>query len=220
MSHILVAEDEVGIAEFLKRGFIDACYECTVVDNGPAAFAQARSGDVDLMVLDLGLPHMDGVDVLSELRALKVDLPIIVLTAHTSLPDRLRVLQGGADDYMAKPFLFAELLARVQLRLATKTSTPDDKLTHGDLLLDLHTHRAQLADGPWIELSSREFKLLEVFLRHPGQVLSRAQLLSQVWEMDFDPGSNVVDVYIRTLRKKIGAERIQTVRGAGYLLAD
>lgn len=224
MSHILVAEDETGIAEFLKRGFLKAGYECTVVDNGPAAFAEARRGNADLLVLDLGLPHMDGADVLEDLRALHTELPIIVLTARTGLNDRLRVLQGGADDYMAKPFLFAELLARVELRLAARTThashgaQPEQlELSYGAVLLDLRTHQARVGDeASWIELSRREYSLLETFLSHPEQVLSRAQLLEQVWDMDFDPGSNVVDVYIRTLRKKIGAERIVTVRGSGY----
>ena len=151
-------------------------------------------------------------------------MPIIVLTARTTIEARVKALEGGADDYVPKPFQFAELLARVRLRLAPRTlaaeasSTPETfTITHEDVSLDLRTQRVEVA-GTSTDLSRREFGLLETFLRHPGQILSRAQLLSMVWEMDFDPGSNVVDVYIRTLRKKIGPERIETVRGSGYRL--
>lgn len=223
MSRILIAEDDLGIADFISRGLEASGYTCTVVGSGPAAFAKARSGDFDLMVLDLGLPHMDGTEVLSELRALGVVMPIIVLTARTTVDERVRVLESGADDYMPKPFQFAELLARVRLRLADAAANTagavvdSTRLTHRDLVLDLRTQRVSV-DGTWKDLSRREMGLLETFLRHPGQILSRAQLLSLVWGMDFDPGSNVVDVYVRTLRKKIGAERIETVRGSGYRL--
>ena len=151
-------------------------------------------------------------------------MPIIVLTTRTTIEARVKALEGGADDYVPKPFQFAELLARVRLRLAPRTldagasSTPETfTITHEDVSLDLRTQRVEVA-GTSKDLSRREFGLLETFLRHPGQILSRAQLLSMVWEMDFDPGSNVVDVYIRTLRKKIGPERIETVRGSGYRL--
>lgn len=151
-------------------------------------------------------------------------MPIIVLTARTNIEARVKALDGGADDYVPKPFQFAELLARVRLRLAPRTpaagtnSAPETfTITHEDVSLNLRTQRVEVA-GTSKDLSRREFGLLETFLRHPGQILSRAQLLSMVWEMDFDPGSNVVDVYIRTLRKKIGPERIETVRGSGYRL--
>lgn len=151
-------------------------------------------------------------------------MPIIVLTARTNIEARVKALEGGADDYVPKPFQFAELLARVRLRLAPRTpaaetsSAPETfTITHEDVSLDLRTQRVEVA-GTSKDLSRREFGLLETFLRHPSQILSRAQLLSMVWEMDFDPGSNVVDVYIRTLRKKIGPERIETVRGSGYRL--
>lgn len=222
MSRILIAEDDRGIADFIERGLTAAGYACDVIDSGPAAFAMARTGDFNLMILDLGLPHMDGADVLEQLRALRVTLPIIVLTARTKVEDRVQALEGGADDYMPKPFQFAELLARVRLRLADATSAEPAadasyRITRHDLVLDLRTQRV-LVEGKWKDLSRREMGLLETFLRHPGQILSRAQLLSMVWGMDFDPGSNVVDVYIRTLRKKIGAERIETVRGSGYRL--
>lgn len=220
MSRILIAEDDRGIADFIHRGLTAAGYACDVVDSGPAAFGMARSGDFDLMILDLGLPHMDGADVLEQLRVLRVSLPIIVLTARTKIEDRIRSLEGGADDYMPKPFQFAELLARVRLRLADKVgdaSTGGFQLTRGDLILDLRTQRVQVG-STWKDLSRREVGLLETFMRHPGQILSRAQLLSMVWGMDFDPGSNVVDVYIRTLRKKIGAEKVETIRGSGYRL--
>mgnify|MGYP001006644473 FL=1 len=224
MSRILIAEDDRGIADFINRGLTSAGYACDVVDSGPAAFAMARSGDFDLMILDLGLPHMDGADVLEQLRALRVSLPIIVLTARTKLEDRIRSLEGGADDYMPKPFQFAELLARVRLRLADKVAggdnTPTDggfRMVRGDLTLDLRTQRVKVG-STWKDLSRREVGLLETLMRHPGQILSRAQLLSMVWGMDFDPGSNVVDVYIRTLRKKIGAEKVETIRGSGYRL--
>lgn len=220
MSRILIAEDDRGIADFIHRGLTAAGYACDVVDSGPAAFGMARSGDFDLMILDLGLPHMDGADVLEQLRVLRVSLPIIVLTARTKIEDRIRSLEGGADDYMPKPFQFAELLARVRLRLADKVgdaSTGGFQLTRGDLILDLRTQRVQV-DSRWKDLSRREVGLLETFMRHPGQILSRAQLLSMVWGMDFDPGSNLVDVYIRTLRKKIGAEKVETIRGSGYRL--
>ncbi|WP_342319226.1 response regulator transcription factor [Corynebacterium mayonis] len=224
MSRILIAEDDRGIADFISRGLISAGYACDVVDSGPFAFAMARSGDFDLMILDLGLPHMDGADVLEQLRALRVGLPIIVLTARTKLEDRIRTLEGGADDYMPKPFQFAELLARVRLRLADKVASSENsptdggfRLVRGDLVLDLRTQRVQVGEK-WKDLSRREVGLLETLMRHPGQILSRAQLLSMVWGMDFDPGSNVVDVYIRTLRKKIGAEKVETIRGSGYRL--
>ncbi len=224
MSRILIAEDDRGIADFIERGLTAAGYACDVIDSGPAAFAMARSGDFNLMILDLGLPHMDGTDVLEQLRALRVSLPIIVLTARTKVEDRVQALEGGADDYMPKPFQFAELLARVRLRLADATTSDPAadanaafRLSRHDLILDLRTQRVRVEDK-WKDLSRREMGLLETFLRHPGQILSRAQLLSMVWGMDFDPGSNVVDVYIRTLRKKIGAERIETVRGSGYRL--
>ncbi|STC68680.1 response regulator transcription factor [Corynebacterium pilosum] len=217
MSRILIAEDDHGIADFIERGLTAAGYPCDTVDSGPAAFAMARTGDYDLMILDLGLPHMDGADVLEQLRALRVTLPVIVLTARTKVEDRVRVLEGGADDYMPKPFQFAELLARVRLRLSERQAPSSVELTRGDMVLDLRAQRVQV-DGKWKDLSRRELSLLETFMRHPGQILSRAQLLSMVWGMDFDPGSNVVDVYIRTLRKKIGAERIETIRGSGYRL--
>lgn len=224
MSRILIAEDDRGIADFIIRGLSSAGYACDVVDSGPAAFSSARTGDYDLMVLDLGLPHMDGADVLEQLRALRETLPIIVLTARTNIEDRIRSLEGGADDYMPKPFQFAELLARVRLRLADRAASSEDsptdggfRLSRGDLTLDLRTQRVKVG-STWKDLSRREVGLLETLMRHPGQILSRAQLLSMVWGMDFDPGSNVVDVFVRALRKKIGAEKIETIRGSGYRL--
>ncbi len=219
MSRILIAEDDTGIAEFIARGLESEGYTCDVADNGPVAFGMARSGNYQLMILDLGLPNMDGADVLEQLRSLGTTLPIIVLTARTGLTDRIRSLEGGANDYMPKPFQFAELLARVRLRLhdSTDAGANTSRLEHKGMVLDLKAHRV-LIDAKWRDLSRRELGLLETLMRHPGQILSRAQLLSQVWGMDFDPGSNVVDVYIRTLRKKIGAERVETIRGSGYRL--
>jgi len=219
MSKILIAEDDPGIADFIVRGLKREGFECELTDSGAQAFARAHSGDFDLMVLDLGLPHMDGADVLEELRLLQVSMPIIVLSARTNIADRLRTLEGGADDYMPKPFQFAELLARIKLRLSAHAPTPTDArvLRHGALELDLRTQKV-LVDDSWRDLSRREVDLLETFMRHPGQILSRAQLLRLVWDMDWDPGSNVVDVYIRALRKKIGAQHVETIRGSGYRL--
>lgn len=231
MARILIAEDDRGISDFISRGLRGEGYDCDIVEAGPNAFAAARSGDYDLVILDLGLPHMDGADVLEQLRALGVTIPIIVLTARTNIEARVRSLEGGADDYMPKPFQFAELAARVRLRLpgpnadAKNHNDADaNELSHGDLSLDLRAQRVTIGDGTVKsnvkDLSRRETALLEAFLRHPDETLTRAQLLKQVWDMDFDPGSNVVDVYVRTLRKKVGPERIETVRGAGYRLAD
>lgn len=219
MSKILIAEDDPGIADFIVRGLKREGFECELTDSGAQAFARAHSGDFDLMVLDLGLPHMDGADVLEQLRLLQVSMPIIVLSARTNIADRLRTLEGGADDYMPKPFQFAELLARIKLRLSSHAPTPTDArvLRHGALELDLRTQKV-LVDDSWRDLSRREVDLLETFMRHPGQILSRAQLLRLVWDMDWDPGSNVVDVYIRALRKKIGAQHVETIRGSGYRL--
>lgn len=223
MSRILIAEDDRGIADFMQRGLKAAGYACDVVDNGASAFHLASSGDFALLVLDLGLPRMDGMDVLDALRATEITIPVIVLTARTAIDDRIRSLEGGANDYMPKPFQFAELLARIRLRLADRASQEGVgqdttyRMSHDGMILDLRTQRVRIGDK-WLDLSRREVGLLETLMRHPGQVLSRPQLLSMVWGMDFDPGSNVVDVYIRTLRKKIGAERVQTVRGAGYRL--
>ena len=218
MSRILIAEDDRGIADFIDRGLTAAGYTCDIAENGVDAFNLARTGAFDLMVLDLGLPEIDGVEVLRQLRAVQEILPVIVLTARTNIEDRVRTLEGGANDYMPKPFQFAELLARIRLRLMDRSEGDSSHiLTRDDLTLDLRTQRVKVGDK-WRDVSRREIGLLETLMRNPGEVMSRAQLLSKVWGMDFDPGSNVVDVYIRTLRKKIGSERVETVRGAGYRL--
>ncbi len=215
MTRILIAEDEPHITRFLVKGLRAEGYATTAVGDGDAALCLARSGEFDLMLLDLGLPKWDGLRVLSEIRRAQLRLPVIVVTARGSAEDIVTGLDSGADDYLAKPFRLAELLARVRARLRPAPAPELTVLVNGDLALDLRTRQANV-DGRVIDLSAREFALAETFLRHPGQVLSREQLLSRVWGYDYDPGSNVVDVYVRYLRNKLGQDRIATIRGAGY----
>ncbi|MGV0792770.1 response regulator transcription factor [Mycolicibacterium sp. XJ1819] len=217
MARILIAEDEARIASFVQKGLSANGFTVTVVADGSSAYQYAMTGDFDLMVLDIGLPEMDGFEVLAKLRTAGNHIPVIVLTARDSVHDTVASLEGGADDYMPKPFRFEELLARVRLRLTTERTDELTVLSYGGLRLDLRTRRAHV-DGRTVDLSAREFALAEVFLRHPGQVLSREQLLSHVWGYDYDPGSNVVDVYVRYLRRKLGAQRFVTLRGMGYRL--
>jgi DNA-binding response OmpR family regulator len=217
---ILVAEDEERIVSFLERGLRANGYTVTSVGTGPLAVWLARDEDFDLLVLDLGLPELDGQQVLRAIRAAGQKIPVIVLTAREGVDDTVSSFEGGADDYMTKPFRFEELLVRVRARLRTTDDDGGDDgnvLQVGALSLDLRTRRARIGDRG-VELTTREFTLTEVFMRHPGQVLSREQLLSRVWGYDFAPESNVVDVYVRYLRKKFGADVIETVRGAGYRL--
>ncbi|HEY3406945.1 MAG TPA: response regulator transcription factor [Propionicimonas sp.] len=217
MSRILIAEDETRIASFVAKGLRAAGFVVTVTADGPAALAEAQTGQFDLMILDIGLPGLDGFDILHALRGEGNPIAVIVLTARDSPSDILHGLEGGADDYMPKPFRFDELLARVRLRLKGSQPGPVGSLQAHGLELDLLTRRIRV-DGTLHDLSAREFALAEEFIRHPNQVLSREQLLSRVWGLDFDPGSNVVEVYVRYVRAKIGADRIETVRGMGYRL--
>ena len=218
MSRILIAEDEPRIVRFLVRGLEAAGHATGSTGDGNLALELALTGGFDLMLLDLGLPGRDGFAVLTELRARRCPLPVIVLTARDTPADIVAGLDGGADDYMSKPFRLDELLARVRLRLRGEHTRETFVLRHGDLSLDLRTRQATV-DGTVVDLTAREFALTELLLRHARQVLSREQILSHVWGYDHDPGSNVVDVYIRYLRGKLGADRITTMRGAGYRLS-
>ena len=220
MSTVLIVEDEARIASFLTKGLRAAGFTPRVVAQGAEAVETALLGGIDLILLDVGLPDIDGFEVLERLRGQGVRTPIIMLTARSSVSDRVAGLENGADDYMPKPFSFEELVARIRLRLhpPTAESAADRTLIeHDGLTLDLRTRRVS-ADGHWVDLSAREFSLAEAFMRHPGQVLSREQLLARVWGLDFDPGSNVVDVYVSYLRSKLGKDRLETVRGVGYRL--
>ncbi|MFF8956976.1 response regulator transcription factor [Streptomyces sp. NPDC014894] len=220
MNRILIVEDEERIASFVEKGLRANGFTTTVVGDGEAAYDYAVTGGFDLIVLDIGLPGKDGFTVLRQLREARVSVPVIVLTARDSVRDTVAGLEGGADDWMTKPFRFEELLARVRLRLRTAARAPEvTVLRNGELTLDLRTRRARSGERT-VDLTAREFVLLELFLRHPGQVLSREQILSHVWGYDFDPGSNIVDVYVRALRKKLGAGRVETVRGMGYRLPE
>ncbi|MFI1012411.1 response regulator transcription factor [Streptomyces sp. NPDC020965] len=220
MNRILIVEDEERIASFVEKGLRANGFTTTVVGDGDAAYDYAVTGGFDLVILDIGLPGKDGFTVLRQLREARVSVPVIVLTARDSVRDTVAGLEGGADDWMTKPFRFEELLARVRLRLRTAAGAPEvTVLRSGELTLDLRTRRARSGDRT-VDLTAREFVLLELFLRHPGQVLAREQILSHVWGYDFDPGSNIVDVYVRALRKKLGADRVETVRGMGYRLPD
>ncbi len=215
-NRILIAEDETRIAAFVEKGLRANGFTTTTVGDGHSALDYALTGGFDLVILDLGLPGKDGFTVLRLLRELGTAVPVIILTARDTVRDTVAGLEGGADDYMTKPFRFEELLARVRLRLRSTDRAPEVTVLSGNgVTLDLRTRRAQVGERT-IDLTAREFTLLELFLRHPGQVLSREQILSHVWGYDYDPGSNIVDVYVRALRRKIGAEQITTVRGMGY----
>jgi DNA-binding response OmpR family regulator len=217
MSRILIVEDEVRIASFLEKGLRANGFSTHITGDGNQALVLARTGAFDLMILDLGLPGKDGLIVLRELREGGSSVPVIILTARDSIGDRVVGLEGGADDYITKPFRFEELLARVRVRLRAEHIAEPTVLRAGDAALDLRMRRAIVGERT-VDLSAREFALAEVFFRHPGQVLSREQLLSQVWGYDFDPGSNIVDVYVGYLRKKLGKDVIGSVRGMGYRL--
>lgn len=218
MSRILIAEDDPHVASFIRKGLHAAGYSTEHAADGETALFLARAAGFDLIILDIGLPLMDGFEVLAQIRGEGVLTPVIVLTARDSVPDTVAGLEGGANDYVTKPFHVAELLARIRLRLTEGVAEASaNVIGHKDLSLDLHTRRARIGNEV-VDLTSREFAILEVFLRHPDRVISREQLLNQVWGYGFDPGSNVVDVYVRALRKKIGPQRIETIRGAGYRL--
>jgi DNA-binding response OmpR family regulator len=216
VSRILIVEDESRLASFLEKGLRSSGFTTTTAVDGDSATATADDSEFDLMILDLGLPDRDGLDVLRDVRAAGNRMPVIILTARGEPSDKVVGLEAGADDYLAKPFHFEELLARVRARLRGDVPADSDKMLRaGEIALDLRTRWASMA-GETVELSSREFELLRTFLEHPDQVLSREQLLSHVWGYDYDPGSNVVDVYVGYLRRKLGSHHFDTVRGVGY----
>jgi DNA-binding response OmpR family regulator len=213
--NVLIVEDEDRIAAFVERGLKAEGFAVQRATDGDTGFAMACQDDVDLVILDLMLPGTAGEQVLQRLRARRPDVPVIVLTAKDAIEDRVRNLNAGADDYVTKPFSFVELLARVHARLRARDQATSTVLTVGEVSLDLRSRTARLDDRE-VSLTAREFALLETFLRHPGQVLSQVQLMDRVWGYDFEPGSNVVEVYVGYLRRKLRPDLIETVRGAGY----
>jgi DNA-binding response OmpR family regulator len=217
MSRILIAEDEPRLAAFLEKGLRAQGFTTTVVADGAEASAMAQDEEFDLLVLDLGLPGKQGAEVLRDLRLSGQRMPVLILTARDDLDSTVAGLEGGADDYVTKPFKFEELLARIRARLREQPEPEQTMLEAGGVTLDMRARRASV-EGRTIELSAREYTMLEVLMRHAGQVLSREQLLSHVWGYDHDPGSNVVDVYVGYLRKKLGPDVIETARGMGYRL--
>ena len=220
MNRILIAEDEANIVSFLEKGLRKQGFATMSAANARDTLELALSENFDLLILDLGLPDKDGLEVLAELRGQGLTLPVIILTARDDIDDKVSGLEGGANDYMTKPFRFAELLARVRVQLRSfqeSVHRPENLLAVGNLVLDLHARQARL-EGQLIELSAKEFFLAEILLRYPGKVFTREELLDRVWGYDYDPGSNVVDVYVGHLRKKLGNEMIETVRGMGYRL--
>ncbi len=219
---ILVAEDEAAIADFIDHGLSAEGYAVTVASTGDDALALALSEDFGLVVLDRMLPGRDGIEVLEALRAAKPELGVIMLTARTEVDDRVEALDAGAVDYMTKPFAFDELAARVRAHLRTPRQTQSTRLEALGIELDLLTRRVT-RDGVEVALSTKEFDLLAYFLRHPANVLSREQILSAVWGYSHDPGTNIVEVYVSYLRRKLGRPGspapIVTVRSVGYRLA-
>ncbi|MBD1869959.1 response regulator transcription factor [Cyanobacteria bacterium FACHB-471] len=219
MSRILIIEDNLRIIDFLESGLQAHGFTTIAVNTGREALQVSHAGDFDLVILDLGLPDQDGLAVLKAFRGQGQTIPIIVLTARDGVEHTVAGLEGGADDYITKPFSFEELLARirVQLRNQVPRTQPDTSLQVADITLNLLTRQAWVGDRS-IELSAREFLLAEFFLRHPMQVLTREQILDRIWGYDYDPGTNIVNVYIGHLRKKLGDNCIETVRGVGYRL--
>ncbi|NJL82440.1 MAG: response regulator transcription factor [Chloroflexaceae bacterium] len=224
MNRILIAEDEPRIFSFLDKGLRANGFATAHAADAQTALELSCSDDFDLLILDLGLPGKDGLEIVRELRGRGERLPVLILTARDDLDSKIAGLEGGADDYVTKPFRFEELLARIRVRLRDRrqatiasASSPERQLRCGTLILDLNGRQVWSGDH-LVELSNREFALLETFLRHPGQVLSRTQLLDRIWGYSHSPDSNVVDAHVRNLRRKIGKTVVETVRGVGYRL--
>ncbi|MCA1572301.1 MAG: response regulator transcription factor [Chloroflexi bacterium] len=213
---ILAIEDEPAILRMLERGLVAAGHQVTAASSGADGAILAEDESVELVLLDISLPELSGHEVLSRIRNRRSDLPVLMLTARDDIENKVRALDAGADDYLTKPFAFEELLARIRALTRRADQSSAAQVEVGDVRLDLLGRRAWRGERV-IELSNREFTLLEYLLRHPNQVLSRTQILFAVWEYDADPSSNVVDVYIRYLRRKLGdPSPITTMRGAGY----
>jgi DNA-binding response OmpR family regulator len=213
---ILAIEDEPAILRMLERGLSASGHQVETASNGEDGALLADDDSIDLVLLDISLPGLNGHEVLTRIRTRRPALPVLMLTARDDLDNKVRALDAGADDYLTKPFAFEELLARIRALTRRTDQASASQVEVGDVRLDLLARRAWRADRT-IELSNREFTLLEYFLRHPDQVLSRTQILFAVWEYDADPSSNVVDVYVRYLRRKLGdPSPITTMRGAGY----
>jgi DNA-binding response OmpR family regulator len=217
VNRILIVEDEPRLSSFLERALRSRGYATSAVSDGAQAAAIASDEDFDLVILDLGLPDMDGLSVLRELRRRGERLPAIVLTARDDLADKIEGLDAGGNDYVTKPFRLEELLARIRVQLRDGKAAEPTKLEASGIVLDLRSRKA-VVDGRTVDLTAREFTMLETLMHHRDQVLSREQLLSHVWGYDYDPGSNVVEVYIGYLRRKLGTDAIETVRGMGYRL--
>jgi two-component system, OmpR family, copper resistance phosphate regulon response regulator CusR len=217
---ILVIEDEPRILDFLRLGLEAEGFVVDAAEDGAVGLRLALDGSYELVILDLLLPRVDGLRLLAELRQARGDVPVLILSARSDLPTKLRGFHLGASDYLAKPFSFEELVARVRVHLRHGgDSTDGSRLRAGAVQLDLARRQAQVEDRV-VDLSDREFRLLYHLVSHPGEVVSRERLLSEVWGYSFDPGSNVVDVCVRRLRKKLGcADTIETVRNAGYRVA-
>lgn len=217
MSKILLVEDADRIASFIQKGLEANAFDVTRTASGEEAIRLLEAAEFDLVILDIGLPGIDGFEVLRRARGQGIQTPVIVLTARDSVDNTVASFVGGADDYMGKPFSFDELLARVKARISKPkySETSQNSLVVGSITLNLLTRKVTRA-GNEHELTAREYGILEYLMRHPGQIISREQLLSEVWSYDHDPESNVVDVYVRYLRQKLGDDVIQTVRGVGY----
>ena len=214
---LLIVEDEERVASFLDKGLRAHGYTVEWVQTGQDALQRLMHPGISLVILDLGLPDLDGLQVLESLRERGSAVPVLVLSARGRLDDRVKGLNLGADDYLGKPFAFEELLARVQANLRPRTTISPGVLRAGGICID-PLRREVTAGGRTVSLSAREFYLLKAFADHPGQVLSRQELLSMAWGMNFDPQTNLVDVYVGYLRRKLGEPTIETVRGAGYCL--
>ena len=220
---ILIVEDEPKTAAFVKRGFIEEGFVADVATDGMDGLHLGLNGEDDVLVLDLMLPKQDGWQVLQEIRSRSPHQPVILLTALDAVSQRVNGLEMGADDYLVKPFAFSELHARVRNALRRAPARQPDVLRYADLDMDLLRHKVSRA-GTVLDLAPQEYRLLEYLLRHPGEVLTRTRLAEQVWDMNFDGDSNVVDVAVRRLRRKVDDPHlhklIHTLRGVGYVLDE